>query len=319
MTGTGLRILREDNSPECGNRFVMSHVAMQDRDIYYDAKNVMVGWPYWESYILVSCPKVVEALYTVNNKYLSKHDLTRNIFMPLFGKSIAFAETSPEWAKRRKALSPAFYKGKLIKMLEIVKDTVRVFEKKLLDMTKDGQTAKIDIIREVSDLNASIMLSCGYGYDISGEVMDYHIDGRIEKRETAYVLKNTILGMVQRHADLKVGAFPVMAKYYITRHEKELYANCMNLRAKFRSLIKERRAQTKNSNEEKRDLGSILLEDPLFKDDEDMIIDELLTFYFAGSQTTSVSISNLILNSIKQPSIAEKLRQEINDQIVKPY
>jgi len=31
---------------------------------------------------------------------------------------------------------------------------------------------------------------------------------------------------------------------------------------------------------------------------EDMIIDELLAFYFAGSQTTAVSVSNLILNSI---------------------
>lgn len=57
----------------------------------------------------------------------------------------------------------------------------------------------------------------------------------------------------------------------------------------------------KNTNEEKADLLSILLEDPLFKDDEEMIIDELITFFFAGSQTTAVSLSNLIMNAMKQP------------------
>lgn len=138
ITGNGLRILREDNTPACGNRFILSHMAMLDRDIYYDAKNVMVLWPYWECVILVSSPQVLEAIYTVNSKYLSKHELSRNILMPLFGKSILLAESTPEWSKRRKAIAPAFYKGKLIKMLEIVKDTVRVFENKLLNMTKDG-------------------------------------------------------------------------------------------------------------------------------------------------------------------------------------
>jgi len=82
----------------------------------------------------VSCPKVVEALYTVNSKYLSKHDLSRDILYPLFGRSILLAESTPEWSARRKAIAPAFYKGKLVKMLEIVKSTVKIFDKKLESM-----------------------------------------------------------------------------------------------------------------------------------------------------------------------------------------
>jgi len=66
-------------------------------------------------------------------------------------------------------------------------------------------------------------------------------------------------------------------------------------------------------------LLSILIEDPLFKDDEEMIIDELITFFFAGSQTTAASLSNLIMNSMKKPAIIENIRKEINNEIVKTY
>lgn len=57
----------------------------------------------------------------------------------------------------------------------------------------------------------------------------------------------------------------------------------------------------------------------MFKDDEEMIIDELITFFFAGSQTTAASLSNLIMNAMKQPTIIDKIRSEINDVIVDNY
>jgi len=81
-------------------------------------------------------------------------------------------------------------------MLEIVKSTVRVFAEKLREITKDGKTSSIDIVGEISELNASILLSCAFGYDFSGEIVDFHIDGRVEKKTTVFLLKNTMLGMV---------------------------------------------------------------------------------------------------------------------------
>jgi len=52
-----------------------------------------------------------------------------------------------------------------------------------------------------------------------------------------------MMGMVQRHADLKVNAFPIYANYHLTSWERDLYANAMSLRTKFKSIIKERRAE----------------------------------------------------------------------------
>ena len=73
----------------------------------------------------ISDPKIVQALYTTHNKYFDKHPIVRDVTMQLTGRSILFADTGPEWRKRRTAFTPAFYKGKLVQMVELAKDSVR--------------------------------------------------------------------------------------------------------------------------------------------------------------------------------------------------
>jgi cytochrome P450 len=45
--------------------------------------------------------------------------------MCITGRSILFADTDQEWSKRRKALSPAFYKGKLLTMINLAKQSMQ--------------------------------------------------------------------------------------------------------------------------------------------------------------------------------------------------
>jgi cytochrome P450 len=74
-----------------------------------------------EPYLHISDPKIVQELYTTNNKYFDKHPIVRDVTMRLLGNSILFADTDREWRKRRTAFSPAFYKGKLVQMVETAK------------------------------------------------------------------------------------------------------------------------------------------------------------------------------------------------------
>lgn len=67
---------------------------------------------------------VVEAMYTTKNKYFDKHPLVKDLTHCLLGDSILFAETTQDWKKSRKAMSPAFYKGKLVQLVEIAKLSV---------------------------------------------------------------------------------------------------------------------------------------------------------------------------------------------------
>jgi cytochrome P450 len=63
------------------------------------------------------------------------------------------------------------------------------------------------------------------------------------------------------------------------------------------------------------DLLALLLQDPLFSENNEVIIDELLTIFFAGSQTTANVTQNLILQLCKHPKYKEQILEEIKREI----
>ena len=82
---------------------------------------------------------------------------------------------------------------------------------------------------------------------------------------------------------------PESWKFVFTRADRESLRNCKELRSVFAELVQKKK-QTLNmqgENDNSRDIVSILLQDDLFKDNESVILDECLTFFFAGSSTTS--------------------------------
>lgn len=75
--------------------------------------------------IIIGDVAVVEAMYTTKNKYFDKHDMIQVLTKVLLGESILLSPTSLEWKTSRKALSPSFYKGKLVSMVDLAKVSMR--------------------------------------------------------------------------------------------------------------------------------------------------------------------------------------------------
>lgn len=82
-------------------------------------------YAFHEPIITVCDVNVVEQLYTTHNSLFDKHPLSQHLTHYLLGRSILFDESNQNWRQRRKAMSPAFYKGKLQGLVEISKDSVR--------------------------------------------------------------------------------------------------------------------------------------------------------------------------------------------------
>jgi cytochrome P450 len=93
--------------------------------------------------------------------------------------------------------------------------------------------------------------------------------------------------------------FPFLASYFITPYERDLRRNCLAVRNLIGQLIDQRRSEIEIKSSNKGDLLSLLLEDPLFSQNNEIIIDELLTIFFAGSQTSANVTQNLILHLCK--------------------
>ena len=166
-------------------------------------------------------PEVVADLYTRKNKYFDKHPLIKKLSYCLTGESILFAETTQDWKDTRKAISPAFYKGKLEKLTEVAKSAVQTtidrFEKNLAEAEAAGKSsAEIDIIMEVNTMQSRILLVCAFGKDIADEKVDYWINGRLTQRTVGFSLATTFNDLINRLGAPHIQLFPFLATTYIT-------------------------------------------------------------------------------------------------------
>lgn len=148
---------------------------------------------------LVLCdPKVLEDLYTTKNIYFSKHPIVRELTKFLTGNSILFDETSENLKQRRKAMSPAFYKGKLQEMVKLATGVVQKFCKEL-DVRVSKDTIRVDIVEEIARFSNKVLLTCVLGEDIGDTMMDYWIEGKLVKKDVSFALRDTFGKMIERY------------------------------------------------------------------------------------------------------------------------
>jgi cytochrome P450 len=169
-------------------------------------------------------------MYTTHNKLFDKHPLVREVMMRLTGNSILLAETTPEWKKRRVAVSPAFYKGKLIQMVNIAKESVQVTVERWRKIIGGKPRTRFDFMEEMQLLAARILLTCALGEDVSEDKVNYHHDGKVEQREVSFVLRQTFHDCIFRMASPHVVAFRFLSDCYLMPYERDIKANCESVR-----------------------------------------------------------------------------------------
>jgi len=136
---------------------------------------------------------------------------------------------------------------------------------------------------------ASVILTCTLGEDISDWKIDFWEGGKSTKKDTLYCLRWTFNQLSLRCVYPHCILFPSLANWFILPSDRDSLANVRAVRNAIREIIRMRRNKPTNGS----DLLSLLLKDPLFADEE-ILIDEMLTVFFAGSQTTAISTSNLL-------------------------
>ena len=152
-------------------------------------------------------------------------------------------------------------------------------------------------------MTTRILLECALGVDCATDKIEFWEDGKVTSKSVAYSLRVTFQNLINRIIEPHIIFFPFLAKYYITRFERDQARNAKALRNFCEAIINKRRAEIEANPElaKSGDFMTILLVDGFFKDRTERIIDEVLTFFFAGSQTSSVATQNLIFALCKHP------------------
>ncbi len=147
--------------------------------------------------LFIRDPELLNELYITKNKYFDKYDLIRNLFYPLMGDSILLSDSSEVWGKKRKTLSTAFYKEKLLMMCEIVKQCMH---EKVEDLkarfSRPGKD--MNLMQEISKMFIKIIMMCAFGEDLSEQMLDYSENGVKTKKTVAFVLRETFHNSLRR-------------------------------------------------------------------------------------------------------------------------
>ena len=180
------------------------------------------------------------------------------------GESILQAASSEDWAKKRKVLAVAFYKEKMIKMVDIVKQCMADSNLRWRKLYVE-QKKPMDLIDEISKTLIKILLMCSFGEDISETEIDYYMNGRKTRQTVAFVLREVFHKCIDRLTSAQIVFFPSTAHWYVTPWDRENRANIYRLRELLFTLVQKRREEMKNGTYiDKGDLLAILLQDKLF-------------------------------------------------------
>lgn len=107
--------------------------------------------------LFINAPELLQEAYVTKNKYFDKHPGTKDKIKVLMNDSLVFQKSDELWAKKRKALSAAFYKDKLAQMTNIIKRVT------LDHIEKWRKEESIDIFSSIANLNSDIILNCAFG------------------------------------------------------------------------------------------------------------------------------------------------------------
>ena len=151
----------------------------------------------------------------------------------------------------------------------------------------------MNIVKAATDLFIRITHSCLFGKHEKEFLIKQFKDGAEIREPVGQALQKVIEQSLSREYHLHLILFPELFPVYLTKFDRELKKNSVEIRKCISAMIKERRENP--DQEEATDLLSILIKDPTFSTmDEAHIIDEAIAFFMAASMTQSPLLANTI-------------------------
>ena len=134
-------------------------------------------------------------MYTTKSQIWDKGSEIHDVTSILFGNSFLFSKADAIWKAKRQASAHAFYKDKLVVMLETMKDILGERFDKWTGYIEESpdKTHTIDISTEFMDIMAHNIITVAFGEDINDEL--FELECRVTPGGKEFVTKKVSLGV----------------------------------------------------------------------------------------------------------------------------
>ena len=119
--------------------------------------------------LMICDPAVIQDMIVTKNAQIDKTGAMKGVFQTLYGDSFVFSKTDDTWKKKRKATAHAFYKDRLVHMLDAFKDIlieqIETWNAEI-DASEDGST-EIDLSVDVIKIFQKLLTVVIFGEDLN--------------------------------------------------------------------------------------------------------------------------------------------------------
>ncbi|XP_070608534.1 cholesterol 24-hydroxylase isoform X1 [Erythrolamprus reginae] len=253
--------------------------------------------------LLISSPEGVKE-YLMSPQYSKDPRIYSRLFslfgVRFLGNGLVTDLDYNHWHKQRKIMDPAFSRNYLIGLMEIFNDQAEDLMKTLNEKA-DGEV-EVDMMSLLRRLTIDIIAKVAFGLELN----TLHCDQTPFPHAFTMVMKGMSKG---RNPFFK----------YLPRNRKEIQEVCESLRLLRRTgkeCITQRRKAIQNEESIPLDILTQILKsaDQEESDDENMV-DNFVTFFAAGHETTANQLSFTIMELGRHPEIVSKLQDEVDEVI----
>uniref|UniRef100_A0A8C2Z2L7 Cholesterol 24-hydroxylase n=1 Tax=Cyclopterus lumpus TaxID=8103 RepID=A0A8C2Z2L7_CYCLU len=228
-----------------------------------------------------------------------------NLFGQRFlGNGLVTAQDHEQWYKQRRIMDPAFSSLYLRGLISVFNERAEKLMTKLSDVADNEREASM--LHLVNSLTLDVIAKVAFGVDLE-------------------TLKDSSLFPQAVQTCLKGMLFSVRDKFFKFNPKnrpfiKEVREACHLLRTTGAQWIQARKTAMENGDDVPNDILTQIIktagkEESMTEEDEELMLDNFVTFFIAGHETTANQLAFCIMELTRLPDILEKVKKEVDDVI----
>ncbi|KAM6992081.1 cholesterol 24-hydroxylase-like [Tautogolabrus adspersus] len=257
--------------------------------------------------ILVTCPETTKEVL-MSPKYPKDKFLHKRLFN-LFGRrflgnGLITAQDHEMWYKQRRIMDPAFSSLYLRGLMGTFNERAEKLMTTLTDYAEKKTEA--NMLQLVNIVTLDVIAKVAFGVEL-----DLQENSSPFPKAIGVCLK----GMVYSIRDSLFQYKPKNRPFI-----NEVREACHLLRSTGAKWINERKTAMKNGDDVPKDILTQIIksagkEESMTKEDEELMLDNFVTFFIAGQETTANQLAFCIMELGRHPDILEKVKKEVDDVI----
>ncbi|KAM4521737.1 cholesterol 24-hydroxylase-like isoform 1-T1 [Odontesthes bonariensis] len=268
--------------------------------------------PVYKVYMLhfvllpVTCPEATKEIL-MSPKYPKDKFLYKRLFnlfgQRFLGNGLVTAQDHQLWYKQRRIMDPAFSSLYLRGLMGTFNERAEKLMDKLTEVADNDLEA--NMLHLVNCVTLDVIAKIAFGVDLDLS----------ESSPFPKAIETCLKGMVYHIRDSMFKFNPKNRPFI-----KEVREACRLLRATGAEWIHNRKTAMQNGDDVPKDILTQIIktaaaEENMTEEDEELMLDNFVTFFIAGQETTANQLGFCIMELGRHPEILEKVKKEVDDVI----